>query len=233
MLFSPVVTTAFSPELAAQIEEAGIVAVLVVEREADAVDLARALLDGGVEVMELTLRTSAALGALRAIRSEVPQMIAGVGTILTPEQVGQVKELGGMFGVAPGTNRRVIDAARAANLPFAPGVATPSDIESALEAGCRLLKFFPSEPSGGLSFLKSMAAPYLHCGVRFIPLGGINPQNMESYLADPLVAAVGGSWLAAKEAIRNKDWTSVTKRAAEAVQGVKNARKGLPPAVAA
>lgn len=218
------VSEVFPSELAARIEAAGIVAVLVVDRESDAVPLARALLDGGVTVMELTLRTDAALGALRAIRSEIPEMLAGVGTILAPEQVQQVLEAGGAFGVAPGTNRRVIDAAKSAGLPFAPGVATPSDIEAALECGCKLLKFFPCEPSGGLPFLRNMAAPYAHLGVKFVPLGGINAANMAAYLADPLVAALGGSWLAPREAVKNGDWAAITKLAADAAAKVDAAR---------
>lgn len=218
---------AFSPELAARIDRAGIVAVLIVDHVDDAVPLAKALLDGGIDVIELTLRTEAALGALVEIRKAVPEMLAGVGTILTPDQVLEVKAAGAAFGVSPGFNRRVIDAARAADLSFAPGVATPSDVEAALEADCRLLKFFPSEPSGGLSFLKAISAPYLHLGVKFIPLGGINAKNMATYLADPLISALGGSWLAPKDAIKNADWKSITALAAEAVQIIKSTRNAL------
>lgn len=214
----------FPSELAARIERAGLVAVLVVDREEDAVPLASALLEGGVTAMELTLRTGAALGALKAIRAGVPEMLAGVGTILTPEQVGQVVESGAAFGVSPGVNRRVLEAAIKSGLPFAPGIATPSDIETALEFGCRTLKFFPCEPSGGLPFLKAMAAPYLHLGLKFIPLGGIHAKNMETYLEDPLVAALGGSWLAPRDAIRSADWKSITARASEAVTIVRETR---------
>jgi 2-dehydro-3-deoxyphosphogluconate aldolase/(4S)-4-hydroxy-2-oxoglutarate aldolase len=215
---------AFSPELAARVERAGIIAVLIVDREDDAVPLAKALLDGGIDVMELTLRTEAALGALKQIRAHVPEMVAGVGPILTVDQVREVQAAGAAFGVSPGFNRRVVEAAGSAGLSFAPGVATPSDIEAALEVGCKLLKFFPCEPSGGLPFLKAMAAPYLHLGVKFVPLGGINAKNMTTYLADPLISALGGSWLAPKEAIRNGDWKAITTLAAEAVQLIKSTR---------
>ncbi len=214
----------FSPELAARIEQAGIIAVLIVDRVEDAVPLAKALLDGGVDVMELTLRTDAALGALKEIRTHVPEMLAGVGTILTPEQAREVKAAGAGFGVSPGFNRRVADAAIDAGLPFAPGIATPSDIEAALECGCRLLKFFPCEPSGGLPFLKAMAAPYLHLGVKFVPLGGLNAKNMGTYLADPLISAVGGSWLAPKDAIRAGNWAEITRLAAEAKGIIRDTR---------
>jgi 2-dehydro-3-deoxyphosphogluconate aldolase / (4S)-4-hydroxy-2-oxoglutarate aldolase len=206
----------FPDELAERLGRAGIVAVLVIDREEDAVPLARALIEGGVDVIELTLRTDAALGALRAIRKHVPEMVAGAGTVLTPAQVAQVAEAGGAFGVSPGVNRRVLEAAAEAGLPFAPGVATPSDIEAALESGCRILKFFPCEPSGGLPFLKAMAAPYAHLGLKFIPLGGVNAKNMAAYLADPLVGALGGSWLAPRETIRSGHWQAITDLAAEA-----------------
>jgi len=218
------VTNIFPSELAARIERAGIIAVLIIDRVEDAVPLAKALLDGGVDVMELTLRTDAALGALKEIRANVPEMLAGVGTILTPAQVSEVRAAGAGFGVSPGFNRRVAEAALAEGLPFAPGVATPSDIEAALECGCRLLKFFPCEPSGGLPFLKAMAAPYLHLGVKFVPLGGLNAKNMGTYLADPLISAVGGSWLAPKDAIKAGDWAAITGLAKEAVANIAAAR---------
>lgn len=217
-------TPAFSPELASRVESAGIVAVLIVDRVEDAVPLAKSLLDGGVSVMELTLQTDAALGALKEIRAKVAEMLAGVGTVLTPDQVTQVKEAGAAFAVSPGVNRRVVEAARAAGLSFAPGVATPSDIEVALECGCKLLKFFPCEPSGGLPFLKAMSAPYLHLGVKFIPLGGVNAKNMATYLADPLISALGGSWLAPKELIKAGDWNAIQTLAAQAVEIIKNTR---------
>ena len=216
---------AFDPELATRIESFGVIAVLVVDRADDAIPLAKALLDGGVGVMELTLRTPAALEALRKIRAAVPEMIAGVGTILTPAQVQEAKEAGASFGVAPGTNGKVLAAARAAGLPFAPGIATPSDIESALEHGCRLLKFFPSEPSGGLSFLKNIAAPYAHLGLKYIPLGGVNEKNLPVYLGEPIVGAIGGSWLAPRELINSADWKTITNRCAAAVEIIKSARK--------
>jgi len=215
---------AFSPELAARIERAGILAVLIVDRVDDAVPLAKALLDGGIDSLELTLRTDAALGAVKEIRAKVPEMLVGVGTVLTPAQVLEVKDAGGAFGVAPGFNRRVLEAARKAGLPFAPGVATPTDIEAALEVGCDLLKFFPCEASGGLPYLKNISAPYQHLGLKYIPLGGINAKNMSTYLADPQIAALGGSWLAPREAIRAGDWKTITTFAAEATSIIKTVR---------
>jgi 2-dehydro-3-deoxyphosphogluconate aldolase/(4S)-4-hydroxy-2-oxoglutarate aldolase len=183
------------------------------------------LLSGGITAMELTLRTPAALQALRAIRREVPKMTAGVGTILTTKQVQQVSELDAAFGVAPGTNVRVIKAAQKLDLPFVPGVATPSDIEQALECGCRLLKFFPAEESGGLKYLKSIAAPYAHLQIRFIPLGGLNADNMSDYLVEPSVIALGGSWIAPRELIRRRDWDAIGHNALIASRRVKRLRE--------
>ena len=215
---------AFAPTLASIVQKAGIIAVLIIDREEDAVPLAKAMLAGGINVMELTLRTPAALGALRRIRAEVPEMIAGVGTILTVQQVEQVVSADAAFGVAPGTNPRIIQAAQQAGLSFAPGVATPTDIEIALENDCQLLKFFPAEPSGGLAYLKAVAAPYLHLGVQFIPLGGVNGTNLTTWLSDPLISALGGSWLAPKDLIARGDWTAIEAIAREATGSIRSLR---------
>ncbi len=216
----------FPEALQRRVADPGVVAVLILERAEDAAPLARALLRGGVGVMEMTLRTPAALDALRAVREGAPGMCVGAGTVLTPGQVGEVKEAGASFAVAPGTNPRVLAAAREAGLPFAPGIATPSDVEAALEFGCRLLKFFPAETSGGLAHLKGMAAPYQHLGVRFIPLGGLDEANFTAYLREPLIAAVGGSWLAPKAAVAARDWGAIEERAARASRLAREARQG-------
>jgi 2-dehydro-3-deoxyphosphogluconate aldolase / (4S)-4-hydroxy-2-oxoglutarate aldolase len=190
-----------------------VIAVLIVDDLADAVPLAETLLEGGITAMELTLRTPVALDALQAIREKVPEMVAGVGTVLTREQVRQVKSAGAAFAVAPGMNPNVLDEAAKQGLPFAPGVATPSDIEAALEFGCRIMKFFPAVPSGGLDYLKSMAAPYLHLGLQFIPLGGLNEDNVQDWLESPLVCAVGGSWIAPRKLIQEKTRAEIRRRA--------------------
>jgi 2-dehydro-3-deoxyphosphogluconate aldolase / (4S)-4-hydroxy-2-oxoglutarate aldolase len=204
-------------EVFSRLERSAIVAVLILQRAEDAVPLARALLAGGVEAMELTLRTPAALEALRAIRAEVPEMLAGIGTILSPVQVAEVVAAGGQFGVAPGTNPRVMEAALAAGLPFAPGICTPSDIERALEFDRRFLKFFPAEPSGGLSYLDSIAAPYQHLGVKYIPLGGVNEANCHTWLRNRHVGGIGGSWLAPQNLIAAQDWSAIQHLAARAI----------------
>ena len=213
-----------SSESLDRIRHTGVIAVLVVDRVEDAVPLANVLIEGGIDIMELTLRTPVALDALRAIKDEVPEMMAGVGTVLTVEQVQQVAAAGAAFGVAPGMNPRIVRAAESAGLPFMPGVLTPSDVEQALECGCRVLKFFPAEPVGGLSYLKSMSAPYAHRDIRFIPLGGLTAANASAYLKDPQVLAVGGSWIANRELIGRCDWKTIVRNAKEARAMVKQLR---------
>jgi 2-dehydro-3-deoxyphosphogluconate aldolase/(4S)-4-hydroxy-2-oxoglutarate aldolase len=164
------------------------------------------------------------LDALTRISAEVPEMTAGVGTVITPEQVCQVAAAGAAFGVAPGLNRRVLDQAMHVRLPFAPGIATPSDIETALEYNCRLLKFFPAESAGGVAYLKSMAAPYAHLNIQYVPLGGINEQNMKTYLSEPAVVALGGTWLAPRNLIHQKNWNQITENARRAIAAVRELR---------
>ncbi len=217
-------TNSFPDQLRQELRQTGVIAVLMIDRADDAVPLARALLAGGVNCIELTLRTEAALECLRRIRAEVPEMTVGIGTILTPQQANDAKDNGATFGVAPGMNPRVVAEAARIGLPFAPGVCTPSDIELALEAGCRVLKFFPCEPCGGLPYLRTIAAPFMHLGVQFIPLGGVNAANAPSYLKEPSVLALGGSWLAPKDLIAKGDWATITALAVEITGIVKQAR---------
>lgn len=206
----------FPDLLLSRLQKTRIIAVLVVEDPQKAVCVANALLQGGVDAMELTLRTRSALDCIRAVRSQVPGMIVGAGTILFPHQVGEVIEAGAEFGVAPGTNPTVIRCALQQRLPFAPGVVTPSDVDAAVQCGCRDLKFFPAEPSGGLSMLASIKAPYAHLGLKYIPLGGVTPSNLHDYLSDPDVLAVGGSWLARKDAIDAQRWDEIAGNAEQA-----------------
>lgn len=213
--------------LLSQLEQTRVIAVLMIDDENDAVPVARALLAGGVNCIELTLRTPVAMEALRRIREEVPQIVVGVGTILNVQQVNEVKAAGAAFGVAPGMNPRVVAEATRIGLPFAPGVCTPTDIELAIEQGCRLLKFFPSEPSGGLAYLRTIAAPFVHLGVRFIPLGGVGAGNAAAYLQEPTVLALGGSWLAPRDLIAKKDWSQITANAAEVMDLVKRREGGV------
>ncbi|MFO0885228.1 MAG: bifunctional 4-hydroxy-2-oxoglutarate aldolase/2-dehydro-3-deoxy-phosphogluconate aldolase [Pirellulales bacterium] len=219
-------TSNTSSGLHSHLYSTGVLAVLMVDDANDAVPLAQALKAGGVDAVELTLRTDAAMEALKRIRAEVPEMLVGVGTILTPQQVNAVKEAGAAFGVAPGMNPRVVSEANRIGLPFSPGVCTPTDIELAIEQGCRVLKFFPSEPSGGLTYLRTIAAPFAHLGVKYIPLGGVNAANAEAYLREPSVLALGGSWLGPKDLIKAKDWKAITELASVASGIVKRVRGG-------
>ncbi len=209
-----------------RIEKAGVIAVVSLESSEAAVPLARALLAGGVSAIELTLRSPAALAALELLCKEVPELLIGAGTVLTTDQVRQVRQAGAAFAVAPGLNRRVVEAAQQSGLPFAPGICTPSDIEAALELGCRCLKFFPSEPLGGLKYLRSVATPYAHLGLRFVPLGGLSADNAAEYLREPSVIALGGSWIAPSTAIRNQDWDGITRTARQAGEIVAAVRAG-------
>lgn len=198
-----------------------VVAGFSIDKVEHAVPLANALLAGGIDAIELTLRTPAGIESVKAICSQVPKMLVGVGTILTPETATEVQSAGADFGVSPGMNRRVVQAAQQAGLPFAPGIATPSDLEAAIELGCRLVKFFPAQALGGLDYLRSLAAPYQHLGIDYFPLGGVNAENMLAYLREPNVAAVGGSWIVKKDLVANEDWTGITARAAEVVNQLK------------
>jgi 2-dehydro-3-deoxyphosphogluconate aldolase/(4S)-4-hydroxy-2-oxoglutarate aldolase len=193
-----------------------VIAVLTLPDPAHAEPIAHALAAGGVTAVELTLRTATALESLRRMRAARPELLVGAGTVLTPAQVDQAQRAGACYGVAPGLNPRVLQAARDSDFPFAPGVATPSDIEAALEWNCRTMKFFPAEPMGGLPYLRSAAAPYRHLGVRFIPLGGVTEETLAAYLKEPLVAAVGGSWLVPESVLASGDWADVEQRARRA-----------------
>lgn len=194
-----------------------IIPVVAIDAVKDALPLADALIAGGLPVAEITYRTAAAADVIRLLRRERPDMLVGAGTVLTAEQVASAKGSGAQFAVSPGVNPAVVQAAQAAGLPFGPGVMTPSDIEVALGLGLRVMKFFPAEPMGGLKTLKSIAAPYMHLGVRFIPLGGVSVDNVAAYLKDPAVMAVGGTWLAKKEDIAGGRWDVIRENCVKAM----------------
>ena len=201
-----------------KIKQAGIIAVLVIEDASKAVKLARILLNSGITAMELTLRTDAALSSLKQIIAEVPEMTAGAGTVLNPSQIADVKAAGVEFAVAPGLNPIVINAAGIAGIPFAPGICIPSEIECAVEAGARVLKYFHAEGMGGLKYLKGINGPYKHLGLGYIPLGGLNIDNMRVYLEAPEVIAIGGSWIAPSNLINSGDWDAIARNADAAVK---------------
>ena len=195
-----------------------VVPVIVIENADDALPLADALLDGGLPVAEITVRTDAAIEAIRRIAKHRPDMCVGAGTVLTEDQVHAVQDAGAAFALAPGTDEKVLCEARSAGLAFVPGVMTPSDVQAALRAGCKRVKFFPAAASGGLDLLKSLAAPYQHTGLQFNPTGGITPENMSSWLEHDLVFAVGGSWIASATDISEHRWDLIAQRARMACQ---------------
>lgn len=192
-----------------------VVAGFSVDHADDAPSIASALLEGGIDAIELTLRTPAGMDAVRAIAREVPEVLLGVGTILTPDQCREASDAGAAIGMSPGTNPDVVKAAQDVGLVFSPGIATPSDIEVAVGLGCRLLKYFPAEALGGVGYLKSMATPYVHLEISYFPLGGINTDNMKDYLNCKHVAAIGGSWIVQNQLVQDKDWGAITERARE------------------
>lgn len=178
-------------EVFERLAEYGVVPVIVINDAKDALPLADALLEGGLPVVEITLRTPAALEAIELIAVKRPEVLVGAGTVIDEEQVPQIKSAGASFALSPGCDPMAIGAAKAANLPFMPGVMTTSDIQTALRLGCRWVKFFPAMASGGLPLLKSLAEPYRHTGIRFNPTGGISIDNMRDWLDYSPVFAVG------------------------------------------
>ncbi|MFF1447130.1 bifunctional 4-hydroxy-2-oxoglutarate aldolase/2-dehydro-3-deoxy-phosphogluconate aldolase [Streptomyces sp. NPDC058274] len=193
---------------------APVVPVVVVRDAADAVPLARALVAGGLPVIEVTLRTPAATDAIRAIAAEVPDAVVGAGTVITPAQVADSVAAGARFLVSPGWTDVLLDAMQASGLPFLPGVSTTSEVVALLERGVHEMKFFPAEAAGGTAYLTSLAGPLPQA--RFCPTGGIGLASAPDYLALPNVGCVGGSWMLPAEAIAARDWDRVEALAREA-----------------
>jgi 2-dehydro-3-deoxyphosphogluconate aldolase/(4S)-4-hydroxy-2-oxoglutarate aldolase len=208
-----------------RLQSTGAVAVVIIDEPRHAEPLAAALLEGGIDLIELTLRTPSALEGIRRIRQAFPTVGIGAGTLLEPAQVQVAVEAGATFGVAPGLNPDVVRAARDCGLPFAPGVCTPSEIERALGLGCGLLKYFPAETLGGARHLRITTSPFSHLGVRYMPLGGITLQTAESYLREPSVIALGGSWIAPRELITGGNWGLIRENARAVREMVDNLRK--------
>jgi len=202
-----------------------IIPVITIDDPDDAVPLARALTDGGLACAEITFRTPRAAEALRRITAEVPELFAGAGTVLTPEQAKTAREAGAQFIVAPGFAPRTVDYCVDERIPVYPGVATPTEIEAALEKGLTTLKFFPAEPMGGLAYLKAIAAPYVE--VCFMPTGGINAANVASYLAFKRVVACGGSWMAPTDWIAAKQFDRIRDESRRAVGVARGNQSGV------
>jgi 2-dehydro-3-deoxyphosphogluconate aldolase/(4S)-4-hydroxy-2-oxoglutarate aldolase len=198
------------------LELSPVMPVVVIDDVADAVPTARALLAGGIGVIELTLRTPVALAAIERVAAEVPDIVIGAGTVTSAGQAKQAADAGAKFLVTPGCTDTVLDAAFATGLPFLPGAGTVSEVMRLAERGLTALKFFPAEASGGADYLKSIAGPLP--SLRFCPTGGITPANAPAYLALPNVGCIGGSWLTPKKLLAAKDFTAVESLAAEAAK---------------
>lgn len=187
---------------------ARVVPVLTIERLEEAVPLARALVRGGVRTLEVTLRTPVAVESAKAIIAEVPDAVVGIGTILNADDLARAETLGARFGISPGATPELLKAAAASPLPFAPGIATASELMAALAHGFDLVKFFPAEQSGGIKALRALAGPFPQA--KFCPTGGIGEANADAWLAEPNVVAVGGSWLCPTAEIRSGNWSGIT-----------------------
>jgi 2-dehydro-3-deoxyphosphogluconate aldolase/(4S)-4-hydroxy-2-oxoglutarate aldolase len=200
----------------------GVVPVVKIERAEDAVALGRALLDGGLPCAEITFRTAAAEDAIRRISSSLPEIIVGAGTVLTVDQASKAVSAGARFIVAPGFNQKVVDWCLQNEIPVTPGVMTPTEIDMALDRGLNILKFFPAEAIGGIAVLKAISAPY--GGVKFIPTGGINQNNLADYLALPSVHCCGGSWLVKANLISAGKFDEITQLTQDAMSVVRQVR---------
>jgi 2-dehydro-3-deoxyphosphogluconate aldolase/(4S)-4-hydroxy-2-oxoglutarate aldolase len=207
--------------LLALLRLARVVPVLTIERLEDAVPLARALVAGGVRVLEVTLRTPVALEAAKLMMAEVPDAIVGIGTILNPADLARAEALGAKCGISPGGTPDLLKAAAASALPFAPGIATASDLMQALAHGFGVVKFFPAEQAGGIKALRALAGPFPD--VRFCPTGGIGEANAASWLGEPNVVAVGGSWLCPAADVRSGNWAGITAMCSRAMKLLKPA----------
>lgn len=201
-------------DIAAIAALAPVIPVLTIEDRETAVPLARALVKGGLPVLEVTLRTEGALDALRAIVADVPGAVVGAGTVLNPEQLSKARLAGARFVVSPGSTASLVAAAREAGVPFLPGAQTVTEALELAERGFRLLKFFPADSAGGIGWLKAVAAPL--AGLRFCPTGGIGPDMAPAYLALANVTCIGGSWVAPHSAAVSRDWGEVERLAAAA-----------------
>lgn len=204
--------------------KAGIIPVIVIEDSQQAVPLARALVAGGLPVLEVTFRTEAAAGAIAAIRREVPEAVVGAGTVLSVEQLEKAKAAGAAFCVAPGFDPAIVATASAAGMPFCPGIATASELSQALSAGCKMVKFFPAEAAGGVSMIKNLLGAFRFTGVKFMPTGGVKISNVENYLSVPEIVCCGGTWIVPNDALKRGDYAAIEALASEASSLVRKIR---------
>lgn len=209
-------------EVLMKIGQMGIVPVVVLNDVKNAVPLAQSLINGGLPCAEVTFRTEAAQQSIAEISKNFPQMFVGAGTVLTTEQVDRAVDAGAKFIVSPGFNPKVVEYCIKKGYPVTPGIMTPTELEMALEFGIDVVKFFPAENAGGLKMIKAMAAPYTK--MKFMPTGGINPQNVREYLQCDKILACGGSWMVKGDLINNGNFAEIEKLTKEASQIVKEIR---------
>ena len=205
-----------------QFQKIGIIPVVVLDDAKDAEPLGRALMEGGLPCAEVTFRTAAAEEAIRIMSEKFPDMLVGAGTVLTTEQVDRAVAAGAKFIVSPGINPKVVEYCVKKNIPITPGTCNPSNVETALEFGLEVVKFFPAEQAGGLNYIKAIAAPYT--GVKFMPTGGINATNVREYLQYNRIIACGGSWMVKGDLIKAGDFEKIKELTAEAAAIVKEIR---------
>lgn len=200
-----------------------IVPVVVLDRVEDAVPTARALLEGGIRSAEVTFRTPVAIECIAAIASGVPEITVGAGTVVNKEQARRALAAGAKFLVSPGVSKQVAKVAAEASVPLLPGIANPTDIMETLKWGLEVVKFFPASALGGLALLKAFAGPFPQ--MKFMPTGGVNPDNLGEWLSAPFVPAVGGSWMVSAKLVHAADFAQITRLSAEAVAKVKEIRQ--------
>ncbi len=197
-------------DMLTRLANAGVVPVVVLNRVEDAVPTAKALLAGGIDVMEITFRTAAAAESIRKVSEEVPGMIPGAGTVLNVEQARQAVENGAKFIVSPGFDPETVKWCLENNVPVTPGCVTPTEIMAAKAMGLNVVKFFPAGVYGGLKALKALSAPFV--GMKFIPTGGVSEENLAEFLKAPFIHAVGGSWVCAAKDIDSGNWEGITEK---------------------
>lgn len=209
-------------DLAEKFQKIGVVPVVVLEDVKDAVPLAEALVEGGLPCAEVTFRTEAAEESIRLMAEQFPDMLVGAGTVLTKEQVDAAAKAGAKFIVSPGFDPEIVDYCLEKEIPVYPGCVSPSEVAQAVKRGLKVVKFFPAEPAGGLKYIRAIAAPYTM--MKFMPTGGINPQNVREYLAYDRIAACGGSWMVKNTMIENNEFDRIEELVKEAVEIVKESR---------
>ena len=209
-------------EIAEKFQKFGVVPVVVLEDTKDAVPLAKALVEGGLPCAEVTFRTEAAEESIRLMAEQFPEMLVGAGTVLTTEQVDAAVGAGAKFIVSPGFDPEIVDYCLEKGITVLPGCATPSEVAKAVKRGLEVVKFFPAEQAGGLPMIKAMAAPYTM--VKFMPTGGINPENVKDYLAFNKIFACGGSWMVKNTLVENQEFDKICELSKEAVTIAKSIR---------